>query len=133
MSFARTSASSWSRIRCSRPRACRSAPLSSTSAAWLRRAIRGRSLPIPRTSERRIISPAVSDEGRALRNAQAGGRCERGGAMREHIVRSYEEDLALLDKRVAQMGGLAENLLGQAFEALERRDPQLADTGRPGR
>jgi phosphate transport system protein len=48
--------------------------------------------------------------------------------MREHIVRSYEEDLALLDKRVAQMGGLAENLLGQAFEALERRDPQLADT-----
>jgi phosphate transport system protein len=48
--------------------------------------------------------------------------------MREHIVRSYEEDLALLDKRIAQMGGLAENLLGQAFEALERRDPQLADT-----
>ena len=48
--------------------------------------------------------------------------------MREHIVRSYEEDLALLDKRLAQMGGLAENLLGQAFEALERRDPQLADT-----
>jgi phosphate transport system protein len=48
--------------------------------------------------------------------------------MREHIVRSYEEDLALLDKRIAHMGGLAENLLGQAFEALERRDPQLADT-----
>jgi phosphate transport system protein len=48
--------------------------------------------------------------------------------MREHIVRSYEDDLALLDKRIAQMGGLAENLLGQAFEALERRDPQLAET-----
>ena len=47
--------------------------------------------------------------------------------MREHIVRSYEEELALLDKRIAQMGGLAEKLLGQAFDALERRDPQLAD------
>jgi phosphate transport system protein len=48
--------------------------------------------------------------------------------MREHIVRSYEEELALLDKRIAQMGGLAEKLLGQAFDALERRDSQLADS-----
>ena len=48
--------------------------------------------------------------------------------MREHIVRPYEEELALLDKRIAQMGGLAEKLLGQAFDALERRDPQLADS-----
>jgi phosphate transport system protein len=48
--------------------------------------------------------------------------------MREHIVRSYEEELALLDKRIAQMGGLAEKLLGQGFDALERRDPQLADS-----
>jgi phosphate transport system protein len=48
--------------------------------------------------------------------------------MREHIVRSYEEELALLDKRIAQMGGLAEKLLGQAFDALERRDPQLAES-----
>jgi len=47
--------------------------------------------------------------------------------MREHLVRSYEEQLALLDKRIAHMGGLAENLLGQAFDALDRRDPQLAD------
>ena len=48
--------------------------------------------------------------------------------MREHIVRSYEEELALLDKRIAQMGGLAENLLGQGFDALEGRDPGLAQT-----
>jgi len=48
--------------------------------------------------------------------------------MREHIVRSYEEELALLDKRIAQMGGLAEKLLGQALDALERRDPELAQT-----
>jgi phosphate transport system protein len=46
--------------------------------------------------------------------------------MKEHIVRSYEEELALLDKKIAHMGGLAEESLGQAFEALERRDPRLA-------
>jgi phosphate transport system protein len=46
--------------------------------------------------------------------------------MREHFLKSYEEELALLDKRIAHMGGLAEHLLGQAFDALERRDPQLA-------
>ena len=33
--------------------------------------------------------------------------------MNEHTVKSYEEELALLDKKIAQMGGLAEQLLGQ--------------------
>ncbi len=47
--------------------------------------------------------------------------------MEEHIVRSYQEELALLDRRIAQMGGLAEDALGQAFDALEKRDPQLAE------
>ena len=44
----------------------------------------------------------------------------------EHIVRSYEEELALLNNKIAKMGGLAEQVLGQSFEALERRDPELA-------
>jgi len=44
----------------------------------------------------------------------------------EHIVRSYEEELSLLNNKIAGMGGLAEQVLGQAFEALERRDPDLA-------
>jgi phosphate transport system protein len=48
--------------------------------------------------------------------------------MTEHTVRSYEEELAILDKKIAQMGGLAESILGQAFDALERRDPRLAET-----
>ncbi|MGE5513256.1 MAG: phosphate signaling complex protein PhoU [Bacteroidota bacterium] len=48
--------------------------------------------------------------------------------MHEHIVKSYESELSLLDKKVVQMGGLAEQLLGQAFEALERRNPKLAET-----
>jgi phosphate transport system protein len=47
--------------------------------------------------------------------------------MPEHTVKSYEEELALLDKKVAHMGGLAEHVLGQGFESLERRDPQLAE------
>ncbi len=48
--------------------------------------------------------------------------------MNEHIVSSYEEELAVLDKKIAHMGGLAERILGQAFDALERRDPRLAET-----
>ncbi len=48
--------------------------------------------------------------------------------MNEHIVTSYEEELALLDKKIAHMGGLAEHNLGLAFDALERRDPRLAET-----
>lgn len=48
--------------------------------------------------------------------------------MNEHTVKSYEDELVQLDKRIAQMGGLAEHSLGQAFQALERRDPNLAET-----
>lgn len=45
----------------------------------------------------------------------------------EHIVTSYQEELAALDNKIATMGGLAEQLLGQAIDALERRDPKLAE------
>lgn len=44
----------------------------------------------------------------------------------EHTVTSYEEELTRLDRRIAHMGGLAEQCLGQSFDALERRDPELA-------
>jgi phosphate transport system protein len=47
--------------------------------------------------------------------------------MNEHTVKSFDQELQLLDKKVAQMGGLAEKLLAQAFDALERRDPKLAE------
>jgi phosphate transport system protein len=47
--------------------------------------------------------------------------------MNEHIVKSFDQELQLLDKKVAQMGGLAERQLAQAFDALERRDPKLAE------
>ncbi len=45
----------------------------------------------------------------------------------EHIVRSYGDELALLNDKIARMGGLAEQIVGQAMEALERRDPELAE------
>jgi phosphate transport system protein len=46
--------------------------------------------------------------------------------MNEHIVRSYDQELELLDKKIAQMGGQVEQELARGFDALERRDPQLA-------
>ena len=45
----------------------------------------------------------------------------------EHIVRSYEEELAALNTKIAKMGGLAEQVVGQSIDALERRDPDLAE------
>lgn len=47
--------------------------------------------------------------------------------MNQHTVKSYEDELSLLDKKIARMGGLAEHNLGQAFDALQRRDPRQAE------
>ncbi len=44
--------------------------------------------------------------------------------MNEHIVKSFDQELELLDKKIAQMGGLVERLLAQGFDALEKRDPE---------
>jgi phosphate transport system protein len=51
----------------------------------------------------------------------------KGAFMHEHIVKAFDQELQLLDKKIAQMGGLAERLLAQGFNALERRDPKLAE------
>ena len=48
--------------------------------------------------------------------------------MTQHTVKAYEEELTFLDNKIAHMGGLAERLLGQSFDALNRRDPKLATT-----
>jgi phosphate transport system protein len=47
--------------------------------------------------------------------------------MSDHIVRAYDEELASLKTMLAQMGGLAEEQLDQAIDALIRRDAALAD------
>jgi len=45
----------------------------------------------------------------------------------EHIVRAFEEELKTMDSKIAQMGGLAEQCLARAIDAMERRDPALAE------
>jgi phosphate transport system protein len=45
----------------------------------------------------------------------------------EHIVRAYEEDLSSLNNKIAKMGGLAEQVVGQSLQALENRDRVLAE------
>jgi phosphate transport system protein len=46
--------------------------------------------------------------------------------MNPHTVKSYEDELLVLDRKVAQMGGLCEMLLGMAFDSIAKRDPGLA-------
>jgi len=48
--------------------------------------------------------------------------------MNDHIVKSFDQELLLLDKKVAQMGGMAERLVAQAFDSLEKRDPRLSES-----
>ena len=44
----------------------------------------------------------------------------------EHIVKSYDEQLAQLDRMIAEMGGLAESQLSYAMRAMAKRDSDLA-------
>lgn len=46
--------------------------------------------------------------------------------MVEHTVTAFEDELKALDGKIAQMGGLAEQLLARAIDSLEKRDPDLA-------
>ncbi len=44
----------------------------------------------------------------------------------EHTVKSYDEELKRLNNNIARMGGLAENQLTHAIEAMIKRDSRLA-------
>jgi phosphate transport system protein len=46
----------------------------------------------------------------------------------EHIVSAYEQNLSSLNNKIAKMGGLAELVVGQSLEALEKRDKALAES-----
>ena len=48
--------------------------------------------------------------------------------MSDHIVKAYDEDLAQLKTMLAQMGGLAEDQLAKALDAISKRDLTLADS-----
>ena len=43
-----------------------------------------------------------------------------------HIVTSFDDELRQLDNRIAEMGGLAERLVDQSYQALAKRDTRLA-------
>jgi len=44
----------------------------------------------------------------------------------EHIVRSYDKDLDTLERRIAEMGGIAEKMVIDAMDALSQADVTLA-------
>ncbi len=46
--------------------------------------------------------------------------------MQKHIVTAFDEDLQGISARIAEMGGLAEEQLGTAIEAMRNRDTELA-------
>jgi phosphate transport system protein len=46
--------------------------------------------------------------------------------MPDHIVKAYDEQLKRLAASIARMGGLAEAQIGQAIEAVVKRDTELA-------
>jgi phosphate transport system protein len=46
--------------------------------------------------------------------------------MSEHIVKSYDEDLMELSRKIAEMGGLTETMLSTSIKALVRGDTDLA-------
>ncbi len=47
--------------------------------------------------------------------------------MSDHIVKAYDDDLEQIKTMLAQMGGLAEDQLAKAVDALAKRDIDLAD------
>lgn len=48
---------------------------------------------------------------------------QTGGA---HIVSAFDDDLIMVQAKLSEMGGLAEELLSNAIDAIKNRDPQLA-------
>ncbi|MBX3569117.1 MAG: phosphate signaling complex protein PhoU, partial [Rhizobiaceae bacterium] len=46
--------------------------------------------------------------------------------MSEHIVASFDDELNELSQKIAEMGGLAEQLVGDSVTALARRDTDVA-------
>jgi phosphate transport system protein len=46
--------------------------------------------------------------------------------MSDHIVRSYDKELEVLGRKIAEMGGIAEKMLSDAMDALAEYDNDLA-------
>jgi len=48
--------------------------------------------------------------------------------MSEHTIKAFDADLQELSRMIAEMGGLAERLIGDAIDALNRHDSTLAES-----
>jgi phosphate transport system protein len=46
--------------------------------------------------------------------------------MNQHIVSAFDSEIKDLQKKVAEMGGIAEKMLSDALEAIEKRDTRIA-------
>jgi phosphate transport system protein len=46
--------------------------------------------------------------------------------MNQHIVTAFDSDIKELQKKIAEMGGIAEKMLSDALDAIEKRDTRLA-------
>jgi DNA-directed RNA polymerase specialized sigma24 family protein len=46
--------------------------------------------------------------------------------MSDHIVRSYDKELEVLGRKIAEMGGIGEKMLSDAMDALANYDVDLA-------
>jgi phosphate transport system protein len=47
--------------------------------------------------------------------------------MADHIVKSYDAELGILGRKIAEMGGIAEMMLSQSIDALASYDVELSD------
>ena len=50
--------------------------------------------------------------------------------MTEHTIKAFDADLQELGRMIAEMGGLAERLIGDSVDALSRQDTMLAQNSR---
>jgi phosphate transport system protein len=48
--------------------------------------------------------------------------------MTDHIVSAYDAEIRILQTKIAEMGGIAEKMLSDALEAIEKRDLNLAQS-----
>jgi phosphate transport system protein len=46
--------------------------------------------------------------------------------MADHTVKAYDAELEIIDRKIAEMGGIAETMLADSMEALTRLDVELA-------
>ena len=46
--------------------------------------------------------------------------------MAVHTVKAYDAELEVIDRKIAEMGGIAEKMLADSMEALTRLDVELA-------